>query len=131
MISRLRIIENIEIILLFLIFLIADTATQIFLKMGATNLGDASFSDIHLFFNYLKDLIGNFYILTAIFFVSIAFLSWLAILSKIDLSKAQIMNSVVYVTVPLTSVLFLEENIQWVQMIGIVCVSLGALIATE
>jgi drug/metabolite transporter (DMT)-like permease len=131
MISRLRIIENIEIILLFLIFLIADTATQIFLKMGATNLGDASFSDIHLFFNYLKDLIGNFYILTAIFFVSIAFLSWLAILSKIDLSKAQIMNSVVYVSVPLASVLFLKENIQWVQMIGIVCVSLGALIATE
>lgn len=131
MISRLRIIENIEIILLFLIFLTTDTATQIFLKMGATNLGDASFSDIHLFFNYLKDLIGNFYILTAIFFVSIAFLSWLAILSKIDLSKAQIMNSVVYVTVPLASVLFLKENIQWVQMIGIVCVSLGALIATE
>ena len=109
----------------------ADTATQIFLKMGSTNLGDPSFSDIHLFFNYLKDLISNFHILTAIFFVLIAFLSWLAILSKIDLSKAQIMNSVVYVTVPLASVLFLKENIQWVQMIGIICVSLGALIAAE
>jgi len=131
MISRLRIIENIEIILLFLIFLTTDTATQIFLKIGATNLGDPSFSDIHLFLNYLKDLIGNFYILTAIFFVSIAFLSWLAILSKVDLSKAQIMNSIVYVTVPLASVLFLKENIQWVQMIGIICVSLGALIAAE
>jgi len=131
MISRLRIIENIEIILLFLIFLTTDTATQIFLKIGATNLGDPSFSDIHLFFNYLKDLIGNFYILTAIFFVSITFLSWLAILSKIDLSKAQIMNSFVYVTVPLASVLFLNENIQWTQMIGIICVSLGALIAAE
>jgi drug/metabolite transporter (DMT)-like permease len=63
--------------------------------------------------------------------VSIAFLSWLAILSKIDLSKAQIMNSFVYVTVPLASVLFLNENIQWTQMIGIICVSLGALIAAE
>ena len=41
------------------------------------------------------------------------------------------MNSVVYVTVPLASVLFLKENIQWVQMIGIICVSLGALIAAE
>ena len=131
MISRLRIIENIEIILLFLIFLMADTATQIFLKMGATNLGDPSFSDLHLFFNYLKDLISNFYILTAIFFVLIAFLSWLAILSKIDLSKAQIMNSFVYVTVTLAYVLYLKEIIQWTQIIGIICVSLGALIAAE
>jgi drug/metabolite transporter (DMT)-like permease len=80
---------------------------------------------------YLKNLISNTYILTAIFFVIITFLSWLAILSKVDLSKAQIMNSVVYVTVPLASVLFLKENIQWVQMIGIICVSLGALIAAE
>ena len=129
MISRLRIIENIEIILLFLIFLIADTTTQIFLKIGAVHLGDPSFSEIHFFLNYLKDLISNFYILTAIFFVSIAFLSWLAILSKIDLSKAQIMNSIVYVTVPLASIIFLKENIQWAQMIGIICVSLGAFIA--
>jgi drug/metabolite transporter (DMT)-like permease len=67
----------------------------------------------------------------AIFFVAIAFSSWLAILSKIDLSKAQIMNSFVYVTVPLASIVFLKENIQGPQMIGIICVSLGALIAAE
>ena len=131
MILRSRIIENIEIVLLFLIFLVTDTATQIFLKMGATHLGDPSFAEFPLFLNYLKDLIGNFYILTAIFFVLIAFLSWLAILSKIDLSKAQIMNSFVYVTVPLASIIFLKENIQWTQMVGIICVSLGALIAAE
>ena len=131
MISRLRIIENIEIILLFLIFIVSDTATQIFLKIGAVHLGDPSFTEINLFLNYLKDLISNFYILTAIFFVLITFLSWLAILSKIDLSKAQIMNSFVYVTVPLASMLFLKENIQWTQMIGIICVSLGALIAVK
>jgi len=131
MISRLRIIENIEIVLLFLIFLITDTATQIFFKIGATHIGEPSFSQLNLFLAYLKNLISNTYILTAIFFVIITFLSWLAILSKVDLSKAQIMNSVVYVTVPLAFVLFLKENIQWVQMIGIICVSLGALIAAE
>jgi drug/metabolite transporter (DMT)-like permease len=131
MISRLRIIENIEIIFLFLIFLVSDTATQIFLKVGATHLGDPSFSDIDLVIEYLKDLVSNFYILTAIFFVMIAFLSWIAILSKIDLSKAQIMNSFVYVTVPLASIVFLKENIQVIQMIGVICVSLGALIAVE
>ena len=131
MILRSRIIENIEIVLLFLIFLVTDTATQIFLKIGATHLGDPSFAEFPLFLNYLKDLIGNFYILTAIFFVLIAFLSWLAILSKIDLSKAQIMNSFVYVTVPLASIIFLKENIQWTQMVGIICVSLGALIAAK
>jgi multidrug transporter EmrE-like cation transporter len=131
MISRLRIIKNIEINLLFLIFLMSDTATQLFLKIGATDLGDPSFRDIDLFLNYLKDLVSNFYILTAIFFVIIAFASWLAILSKIDLSKAQIINSFVYVTVPIASIIFLKENIEWTQMIGIICVSIGAFIAAE
>lgn len=131
MISQSRMIENIEINLLFLIFILSDTATQIFLKIGAVHLGDPSFTEINLFLSYLKNLISNFYILTAIFFVLIAFLSWLAILSKIDLSKAQIMNSFVYVTVPLASMLFLKENILWTQMTGIICVSLGALIAVK
>jgi drug/metabolite transporter (DMT)-like permease len=130
MILRSRIIENIEIVLLFLIFLVCDTTTQISLKMGAMRLGEPSFSEPHLFLNYLKDLIGNFYILTAIFFVSIAFLSWLAILSKVDLSKAQIMNSFVYVTVPLASVFFLGETIVTEQLMGIILISLGALIAS-
>lgn len=131
MISPTHIFKNIEILVLFLIFLMSDTATQIFLKIGATHLGDPSFSEIHLFLNYLKDLVSNFYILIAIFFVLIAFSSWLAILSKIDLSKAQIMNSFVYVTVPIASIIFLKENIQWAQMAGIICVSLGAFIAAE
>ena len=130
MISRLRIIENIEIVSLFLIFLLSDTATQIFLKMGATHLGDPSFSDLDLFLNYLKDLVSNFYILTAIFFVIIAFSSWLAILSKVDLSKAQLMNALVYVTVPLASIFFLGETMTQLQVVGILLITLGAIIAS-
>ena len=65
-----------------------------------------------------------------IMFVLIAFFSWLAILSKVDLSKAQLMNSLVYVTVPLASIFFLGETIQMIQMLGILLISLGALIAS-
>ena len=65
-----------------------------------------------------------------IMFVLIAFFSWLAILSKVDLSKAQLMNSLVYVTVPLASIFFLGETIQTIQMLGILLISLGALIAS-
>ena len=65
-----------------------------------------------------------------ILFVLIAFFSWLAILSKVDLSKAQLMNALVYVTVPLASIFFLGETIQMTQMFGILLISLGALIAS-
>jgi drug/metabolite transporter (DMT)-like permease len=63
-------------------------------------------------------------------FVLIAFFSWLAILSKVDLSKAQLMNSLVYVTVPLASIFFLGETIVIQQLFGILLISLGALIAS-
>jgi drug/metabolite transporter (DMT)-like permease len=48
----------------------------------------------------------------------------------VDLSKAQLMNSLVYVTVPLASIFFLGETIAMQQLMGILLISLGALIAS-
>jgi drug/metabolite transporter (DMT)-like permease len=109
---------------------LCDTATQIFLKKGATNLGEIPLDEVSHIFLYVWNILTNVNIMTGILFVLIAFFSWLAILSKVDLSKAQLMNSLVYVTVPLASIFFLGETIQMTQMFGILLISLGALIAT-
>ena len=130
MLQKLKIKENLEIFFLFLLFILCDTATQIFLKKGATNLGEIPFDEVSHIFLYVLNILTNVNIMTGILFVLIAFFSWLAILSKVDLSKAQLMNSLVYVTVPLASIFFLGETIQMTQMFGILLISLGALIAT-
>ena len=130
MLQKLKIKENLEIFFLFLLFILCDTATQIFLKKGATNLGEIPLDEVSHIFLYVLNILTNVNIMTGILFVLIAFFSWLAILSKVDLSKAQLMNSLVYVTVPLASIFFLGETIQVTQMFGILLISLGALIAT-
>ncbi len=130
MLQKLKIKENLEIFFLFLLFILCDTATQIFLKKGATNLGEIPLDEVSHIFLYVLNILTNVNIMTGIAFVLIAFFSWLAILSKVDLSKAQLMNSLVYVTVPLASIFFLGETIQMTQMFGILLISLGALIAT-
>jgi drug/metabolite transporter (DMT)-like permease len=130
MLQKLKIKENLEIFFLFLLFILCDTATQIFLKKGATNLGEIPLDEVSHIFLYVWNILTNVNIMTGILFVLIAFFSWLAILSKVDLSKAQLMNSLVYVTVPLASIFFLGETIQMTQMFGILLISLGALIAT-
>jgi drug/metabolite transporter (DMT)-like permease len=128
--QKLKIKENLEIFFLFLLFILCDTATQIFLKKGATNLGEIPLDEVSHIFLYVLNILTNFNIIMGILFVLIAFFSWLAILSKVDLSKAQLMNALVYVTVPLASIFFLGETIQMTQMFGILLISLGALIAT-
>ena len=130
MLQKLKIKENLEIFFLFLLFILCETATQIFLKKGATNLGEIPLDQISHTFIYVLSILSNINIMMGILFVLIAFFSWLAILSKVDLSKAQLMNALVYVTVPLASIFFLGETIQMTQMFGILLISLGALIAS-
>ncbi|GDX55749.1 hypothetical protein LBMAG29_10590 [Methylophilaceae bacterium] len=130
MLQKLKIKANAEIFFLFLLFILCDTATQIFLKKGATNLGEIPLDQISHVLIYVLNILTNINIMTGVFFVIIAFLSWLAILSKVDLSKAQLMNSLVYVTVPLASIFFLGETIHMTQMFGILLISIGALIAS-
>ena len=130
MLQKLKIKANTEIFFLFLLFILCDTATQIFLKKGATNLGEIPLDQISHVLIYVLNILTNINIMTGVCFVLIAFFSWLAILSKVDLSKAQLMNSLVYVTVPLASIFFLGETIHMTQMFGILLISIGALIAS-
>ncbi len=130
MFKKLKVKENLEVFFLFLLFILCDTATQIFLKKGATNLGEIPLDEVSHIFLYVWNILTNFNIMVGVMFVLIAFFSWLAILSKVDLSKAQLMNSLVYVTVPLASIFFLGETIAMQQLMGILLISLGALIAS-
>ena len=130
MLQKLKIKANVEIFFLFLLFILCDTATQIFLKKGATHLGEIPLDEVSHIILYVWNILTNVNIMTGILFVLIAFFSWLAILSKVDLSKAQLMNSLVYVTVPLASIFFIGETIHMIQMFGILLISLGALIAS-
>ncbi|CAM8411802.1 hypothetical protein MCETWHM1_01271 [Candidatus Methylopumilus planktonicus] len=59
MLQKLKIKANVEILFLFLLFILCDTATQIFLKKGATNLGEIPLDQLSHIIIYVLNILTN------------------------------------------------------------------------
>jgi multidrug transporter EmrE-like cation transporter len=87
-------------------------------RVGGMDIG--SFNDI------LHKFILNYIVLLGIAFFSIALVSYSYVLSHIQLSIAYpIMTSLGFVIVIVTSLLYLNENLTMIQILGIFSIILG------
>ncbi len=120
-----------QVIILIAILLLLDTSAQIFLKIGVMHLGEfttRSFADIY---QYSVRLAFNPFVLGGVVALFFAFFTWLILISKVDLSFAQPMTSLVFVTIPLCSSWILNENLNWNQLVGIALIVAGVFIVSE
>ena len=116
-----------SIILIFITIILAVTG-QVLLKKGMNKIGNISISQISS--NLLK-IFTNFYILTALLIFIIAFLLWLTILSKFDLSFAYPLVATGYILIALISFIFLKENLTIMRWLGIFLIAIGSYIITR
>ena len=109
---------------------LAETFAQFCFKKSSLPLSNIQ---IHAFGDALHFLVG---ILLSPFFwlglisVILIFISWVTILSKIDLSVAVPVCSFSYITVPLVSVFFLHEKISLLRWSGIFVILLGVILVS-
>ncbi|MEI8362482.1 MAG: EamA family transporter [Betaproteobacteria bacterium] len=87
-----------------------------------------SFADIY---QYSVRLAFNPFVLGGVVALFFAFFTWLILISKVDLSFAQPMTSLVFVTIPLCSSWILNENLNWNQLVGIALIVAGVFIVSE
>jgi len=120
-----------ELILLFSVLLLCDTATQLLFKRGVTDLGEIPLDTINHLQVYLWGLASNVYVWLGVLSIAIAFFCWLAVISKVDLSKAHLITCLAYATVPISSVLLLHETINLKQLFGVAIICVGAYISTK
>ena len=120
-----------DIIFMFGVLLCCDTLAQIFFKRAANEVGEIPLSSVQVLLSYLVNLSHSYYVLLGIVSIIIAFLTWLAVIAKIDLSKAHLITCLAYGTVPLSSIWLLNETISIKQFIGICLIISGAFIATS
>ncbi len=120
-----------DILGLFFILLACDTASQLFFKLGASHTGEFPISSISGTASYIMSLGTNPMIMAGVGTIGIAFLCWLAIIAKVDLSKAHTVTSIAFGTVPLCSVWLLGEHFTPMQWVGVALIMLGAYIASE
>jgi undecaprenyl phosphate-alpha-L-ara4N flippase subunit ArnE len=119
-------------ILLFLISTdILETFVQFCFKKTAipeSNLLIKNFGDLLVF---IKSAAGNGYLWLGILSVGLTFIIWSTILSKIDLSIAVPIASSSYILVPLTSIIFLHEEVTFLDWSGILCILIGVIIVSK
>ena len=119
-----------DIIAMFIVLLCCDTAAQLFFKKATLNTGEIPLDSLGHLTKYLIQLSQNVDIWLGIIAIAIAFFSWLAVISKIDLSKAHLITCLAYGTVPICSYWFLNEMISLMQLLGIIMIVLGSYVAT-
>ena len=120
-----------QIVALFALLLLCDTAAQLMFKSGMSSLGEFPTHSLHDMTAFIFSMAVNPMIVLGTLLLLIAFLTWLAIIASLDLSKAHPLTCLSYGTVALASLLFLGEAFTLKQGIGVMMIMLGAYIASE
>lgn len=81
--------------------------------------------------DYLLRLALEPYTWQAVAALLLAFVTWLAIIARIDLSQAHPATAGSYVTVTLASAYFLHEDISLVKLAGIALIMLGVYLIAD
>lgn len=114
-------------VFLFLGFSILATAgAQLLLKKGVAVMGQPIFS-VSGIFNLFLQVFQNVYLLFGLIFFGLSFLSWLFVLSKLQLNIAYpIITGINFVLVTLGSWFFFREIISLPQSLGMGLIIFGA-----
>ncbi|MDO8661881.1 MAG: EamA family transporter [Candidatus Omnitrophota bacterium] len=118
-------------IFLFLIFTdLLETFAQFCFKksvFSANSLGINNLQDALLF---VRTIIPSPFLWMGFLAVLVIFITWVTILSKVDLSVAVPVASFSYITVPLISSIFLHEHISNLRWSGIFFILIGVILVS-
>ncbi|GBG15908.1 transporter [Novimethylophilus kurashikiensis] len=110
---------------LFVMILVWDTGAQLLLKLGLAAHGELPVYAWSPMAAYLKTIATEPLIWLALVFLILAFLTWLAIIARVELSKAHPATSFSYVTVTIASAVFLNESLNLTKVAGLFLIVLG------
>jgi len=111
--------------LLLLVSVFSNVTANILLKKGVTSFGGLSGQKAQLFIELTKAVTSPF-VIFGVALYGFSFLIWLRILSFNDLSRAYpIFATIVFLLTTAGSVIFLNENVSFLRLIGIGIMLLG------
>lgn len=117
-------------ILLLLVCVFLGVSAQLLLKSGVDDAG-LEINDSNNIISKIFSVIFTPYVFTGFILYGLAALAWLIVLSKFELSYAYPMLAMMYMIIPFAASIFLKEQINSMQWIGIVIISLGVLIVSQ
>lgn len=116
---------------LFALILLWDTSAQIFLKLGLSSHGEFPLHGMEAVMAYVTAVATEPMIWLGAIALVLAFLTWLSIIARVELSKAHPATSFSYITVTIASFLFLHESVNFLKISGILLIMLGVYLVSE
>ena len=111
-------------LLMIIVVVVLMVTSQIFLKLGVKKMGMRNIKFAAVARSFLIILFKPF-IFFGFALLGIAFLLWLVVLSRFELSYAVPLLSMSYIIVLLFSSLFFKEKVGWLRWLGAVVICMG------
>ncbi len=118
-------------VLLAFLLIALETSSQIFLKIGITQLGEFPTTSVAQAIDFIIFAVLNPFVMSAILCIIFSFITWLTLLSKVDLSVAHPITSLVLVTIALSAHFILGEPLNFIQTMGILCIVIGVFVVSD
>ncbi len=121
--------RNVTLTILLLLVLsdVLETWTQFCFKKGALSEIGFDVRNLSDAFIFLQGVFSSPFLWLGILSVMLTFIIWSTVLSKIDLSVAVPIASFSYILVPLTSIVFLGEQVSALRWLGILFILTGVI----
>jgi len=125
--------QGVPLVIFFILIMneAADTFAQFCFKKTAVLQGTTSMAGMGDAWAFVCSALGQKYLWIGLVTVAVVLVSWLVVLSKVDLSVAMPMTSFSYVFVALTSMIFLHEHISVMRWCGILFILVGVMIVSQ
>ena len=115
--------------LLFVLLIACDTFSQVLFKYASLDIGEASLDSWPHFMAFVHGMLRQPAMSLGLLLLLGAFVCWMLLIARIELSRAHLMSCVVYATVPAVSALVFGDVITASQCAGILLISVGAWVA--
>ncbi|MBV8963908.1 MAG: EamA family transporter [Hyphomicrobiales bacterium] len=109
-------------VLFWSVFLTLDTATQLAFKTASEHVEGMSFG-----WGFLQTALMTPAFWLAILCYIATFIVWMAVLTRMDLSRAFPLTALTYVTVPALALMFFGEQLPAIRVLGIAVIIAGVI----
>lgn len=118
-------------IILFLVSIeLLETFSQFCFKKSVISIDQPQMANIIDAVSFIRAVIPSPFLWAGLFAVLVIFISWAAVLSRVDLSVAVPICSFSYITVPIVSMIFFHERISALRWLGICLILIGVILVS-
>lgn len=111
--------------LIFAISILSGATGATLMKVGAGQMGAIQLNSLHALIDFLTKMVTSFTILGGMALYFFSAVTWLYLLTKLDVSFVQPILALTYVVTPVLAIFFLHEHIPAMRWIGIAVIILG------